>query len=220
MGLLPSVRTTPSLPFMYTGLDFSGPFLIKRGHTRQPVLIKSYICLFVCLSVKAVHLELCSDLYTEEFLAALRRFCGRRGKSVAIYSDNGSNFVGTNSELREIQQLLSRSSQSLSHFCRDSGISWNFIPPLTPHFGGLWEAGVKSMKMPMRKVLTPHALQFHELSSILVEIEAILNSRPITPLNSIEAENPVLTPGHFLIDKGQTLRRLTVELSQLTLPSH
>ncbi len=201
MGLLPSVRTTPSPPFTYTGLDFAGPFIIKRGHTRRPVLIKSYVCLFVCLSVKAVHLELCADLSTEEFLAALRRFCGRRGKPVAIYSDNGSNFIGANNELKEIRQLLARSSQGLSHFCGDGGISWNFIPPLTPHFGGIWEAGVKSMKMLMRKVLSPHALQFRELASILVEIEAILNSRPMTPLNSVEADNLVLTPGHFLIGR-------------------
>ncbi len=201
MGLLPSVRTTPAPPFTYTGLDFAGPFLVRRGHVRKPVLIKTYVCLFVCLSVKAVHLELCADLSTEEFLAALRRFCGRRGKPVAIYSDNGKNFVGANNALMDIRQLLSRSSQSLSHFCGESAISWNFIPPLTPHFGGLWEAGVKSMKTLMKKVLYPHTLQFHELSSVLVEIEAILNSRPITSMDSIEPDNPVLTPGHFLIGR-------------------
>ena len=202
MGLLPEARTTPSPPFDSTGIDFARPFVVRQGHTRKPVLLKSYACLFVCFSTRAVHLELCTDLSTDKFLSALRRFCARRGTPSNIYSDNGANFQGARNEIQELKRLSFDSRQSISHFCSETSISWHFIPPRTPHFGGLWEAGVRSMKTMLRKIVSPHPLRFHELSSILTEVEAILNSRPLTPLHSTEVEdNLVLTPGHYLIGR-------------------
>ncbi len=202
MGLLPKARTTPSPPFYCTGIDFAGTFHIRRGHTRRPVIIKYYACLFICLSTRAVHLELCASLSTPEFLAAFRRFTARRGSPAHVYSDNGTNFQGTQREIRELQQLLlsSGTRSSLSHYCT-SAIQWHFIPPQTPHFGGLWEAGVKSKKTLLRKVLTPHPLRFDELYTILTEVEAVLNSRPIVPLHSTDVNEYTLTPGHFLIGR-------------------
>ncbi len=202
MGLLPESRTVPSSPFDSTGIDFAGPFTVWQGHTRKPVLLKSYACLFVCFATRAVHLELCADLSTEEFLAALRRFCARWGTPSNVYSDNGSNFLGARNEIRELQRMSFDSNQSLSHFCSEASIQWHFIPPRTPHFGGLWESGVKSMKTLLRKMVTPHPLRFHELSSILTEVEAVLNSRPLTLLHTTDASDDiVLTPGHFLIGR-------------------
>ncbi len=93
MGLLPQVRTTPAAVFASTGVDFAGPFQLKLGHTRKPVIIKAYVCIFVCMVTRAVHLELCSGLVTQEFLAIFRKFCNRRGTPTDVYSDNGSNFV-------------------------------------------------------------------------------------------------------------------------------
>ncbi len=104
--LLPSSRTTPAQPFSITGLDFVGPVTIRQGYTCRPVRVKAYI-LFVCLVTKAVHLELCADLTTVEFMAALHRFCARRGLPSHIHSDNGSNFQGAQGETRELQQLFS-----------------------------------------------------------------------------------------------------------------
>ena len=89
-----SERVSPTPPFEKSGVDYAGPFQIKYGHVRKPTIIKAYICVFVCLSVEAVHLELVSDLTNEAFTAALRRFIARRGYPTLIWSDHGSNFVG------------------------------------------------------------------------------------------------------------------------------
>jgi len=204
MGLLPVDRTSPAPPFSKVGVDYAGPFLTKRGHTRKPVTIKSYACLFVCLATRAVHLELCLDLTTEEFMAALRRFCARRGLPSHVYSDNGTNFVGAHREFNHIRELLKASRDKILHFSQENEVEWSFIPPRTPHMGGLWEAGVKQMKRLMLKHLQPHTLRTDELASILIEIEAILNSRPLTPLESTDPDVTTLTPGHFLIGRPLT----------------
>ena len=219
MGLLPKARTVPSPPFDSTGVDFAGPFTIRQGHTRRPVMLKSYACLFTCFTTRAVHLELCADLSTEEFLAALRRFCARRGTPSHIYSDNGSNFIGARNEIRELQRLSFDAKPSLSHFCTEFSIEWHFIPPRTPHFGGLWEASVKNMKTLLRKIVSPHPMRFHEFSSVLTEVEAILNSRPLVPIHSTDmSDSLTLTPGHFLI--GRPIKALpTAPASQAKISS-
>ncbi len=201
MGLLPQVRTTPSAPFLHTGVDFAGPFITKQGYTRKPIRVKSYACIFICMATKAIHIELCLSLSTDEFLAALRRFCSRRGCPASMYSDNGSNFIGAHAELLQIQELLKRSKTSLSHFTTQNGITWHFSPPRTPHAGGLWEAAVKQMKLLLRKLVQPHQLRTEELSSILIEIEGILNSRPLVQIDSTDPDNLALTPGHFLVGR-------------------
>lgn len=200
-GLLPTTRTTPSAPFTYTGVDFAGPFIVRKGHTRKPVMVKTYACLYVCFATKAIHIELCHDLTTEEFMASLRRFCARRGTPKEIHSDNGTNFVGTRNEYQNIRQMLHSSKASLSQFSCQNNLQWHFIPPRTPNMGGLWEAAIKQMKLLMKKHLKSHVLKTDELASVLVEIEAILNSRPLSPINSTDPDDFVLTPGHFLIGR-------------------
>ncbi|XP_046145855.1 uncharacterized protein LOC123989198 [Osmia bicornis bicornis] len=106
MGNLPTARVTESRPFTNVGVDYCGPFFIKERKHRNLNRVKVYVAAFVCLAVKAIHLELVSELTTEAFLAALRRFIARRGFCTDLYSDNGSNFVGANNELRELRSLL------------------------------------------------------------------------------------------------------------------
>ncbi len=204
MGMLPASRTTPAPPFDRTGVDFAGPFTIKKGHTRRPVLIKTYAVVFVCLTTKAVHLDLCASLSTEDFMAVLRRFIARRGCPTQIWSDNGTNFQGAREEIRAIQKLHGSKGhqETVGHFTEAHSIEWSHIPPRAPHFGGLWESAVRAMKTVLRKVTAPHPLSWEELYTLLTEAEAILNSRPILPINTDDAEdNAHLTAGHFLVGR-------------------
>ena len=137
LGQLPAERVTPASTFDKVGVDYAGPFQIKYGHVRKPTVLKAYICLFVCLAVKAVHLELVSDLTAEAFIAALRRFVARRGCPSLIWSDHGTNFVGANRELREFHTFLSNRiiQGATSEFCSSHNIEWKYIPERSPHYG-------------------------------------------------------------------------------------
>ncbi len=209
MGQLPEARITPSPPFPRTGTDFAGPLQLKKGHTRKPVMVKGYVCLFVCLSTRAVHLELVMDLSTDAFLAAFRRFAARRGCPGELYSDNGSNYVGANRELRRIYDLLTskNGTNTLFHYFNNVRVKWHFIPGRAPHFGGLWESGIKAAKSYIRKIVGTHSMTVEESISVLNEVEAVLNSRPLCTLNvSPEDGIEVLTPAHFLVGRGRSLR--------------
>ena len=209
MGQLPPARITPSLLFSTVGIDFAGPLLCKRGNLRKPTLIKTYICLFVCLTTKAVHLEPVTDLSTEAFMAAFRRFTARRGCPIEVFSDNGTNFTGAKRLLEEIYLCLQEktATERLEGFFVNQRIDWTQSPGKAPHFGGLWEAAVKVMKTHLYKVVGHHRLTQEELLTILADIEATMNSRPLVPVDSSATDGvSVLTPGHFLI--GRPLRAL------------
>ena len=106
LGELPADRVTTTPAFQTTGIDYAGPFTLKRGHTRKPTYIKAYLALFVCLSTKAVHIEVVSDLTTAAFVAALKRLVARRGCPTTIHSDNGSNFIGARNQLQQLYSFL------------------------------------------------------------------------------------------------------------------
>ena len=94
MGQLPPYRAIMDHPFTTTGADFAGPFKLRKGHTRKPVAVDGYACLFVCMSTKCIRIELVMDMTTDSFLAALRDFVARRGRPAKFVTDNDSNFVG------------------------------------------------------------------------------------------------------------------------------
>ena len=207
MGQLPIERLTPGPIFDKTGLDYAGPILIKYDHVRKPVIVKAYVCVFVALTVKAVHLEVVSDLTSDAFIACLRRFIARRGYPSLLWSDHGTNFVGAQREIKELFTFLEKqSTQSTVHeFCLAQQIEWRFIPQRSPHFGGIWEAAVKSFKGHLRHIVGDVKLTYEEATTVLAQIECCLNSRPLIPIGNTD-ELDVLTPGHFLI--GQPLTAL------------
>ena len=146
MGQLPSQRVVPHYPFQVTGMDYAGPLTLKKGHTRKPVLIKAYLAIFVCFTTKAVHLEVIEDLSTEDFLAGLKRFIARRGLPSELHSDNGKNFIGAKNDLQLLYKFLQTKQvdASISKYLLSQCIDWFCIPERSPHFGGLWEAALKS----------------------------------------------------------------------------
>ncbi|XP_062715823.1 uncharacterized protein LOC134291718 [Aedes albopictus] len=205
MGDLPAARVTVARPFSTTGVDYFGPVHLRPVPRRGT--IKAYVAIFVCLCTKAVHLELVSDLSTDRFLQALRRFVARRGRCERIYSDNGTNFVGARNKLQDLLKLLKNRDhhEAVSKECAKDGIQWHFIPPSAPHFGGLWEAAVRSSKHHLLRVLGETPVSPEDFSTLLTQVEACLNSRPLTPLSDDPNDLEPLTPAHFLIGQAPSV---------------
>ncbi|XP_055838871.1 uncharacterized protein LOC129906899 [Episyrphus balteatus] len=137
MGNLPAARVRMARPFSHTGVDYAGPIDIKSWKARGAKILKGYFAVFICLATKAIHLEVVSDLTTQAFLAAFRRFTARRGSCQHVYSDCGTNFVGANNELAKMLNEAKHDFKEIATTLANYGTNWHFIPPASPHFGGL-----------------------------------------------------------------------------------
>ncbi|XP_068140369.1 uncharacterized protein [Drosophila tropicalis] len=217
MGMLPAVRVRPSRAFSSVGVDYAGPVNISPCKGRGRVSQKGYIAVFVCLVTKAIHLEPVGDLTSDAFIGAFNRFIGRRGLCTDVYSDCGTNFIGANKKL-QVDKLAycSYITKHIAPTLLRKGINWHFNPPSAPHFGGLWEAGVKSMKYHLKRTLGEQVLTFEEMATVLAQIESCLNSRPLCPLSNDPDDLMVLTPGHFLMGEAP-LAPPAPELAKVTL---
>ncbi|XP_058828395.1 uncharacterized protein LOC131688239 [Topomyia yanbarensis] len=198
MAPLPEVRLTPHIrAFSYTGVDYFGPIMVKQNRS----LVKRWVALFTCLTIRAVHLEVVHSLSTQSCVMAIRRFVSRRGAPAAFYSDNGTCFKGSSN-------LLSEQIQSIHANCAETftnaRTSWHFNPPSAPHMGGSWERMVRSVKAAMAAVAEHHRHPTDEvLETVVLDAEAMVNSRPLTyvPLDNVDQE--ALTPNHFLLYGAQ-----------------
>lgn len=198
MADLPRVRIIPDMPpFTNTGVDYFGPIEIKRGRST----CKRYGVIFTCLTSRAVHLELAVSLETDACINALRRFISRRGQVVTMISDNGTNFHGAEKELKQAVAALNHAQvqRNLSQV----GINWSFNPPSASHHGGVWERMIRLIRKVLSSVLRQQTLDEDGLHTVLCEVEAILNDRPVTQLSDDPCDLEPLTPNHLLLLKGK-----------------
>ncbi|XP_060588887.1 uncharacterized protein LOC132744251 [Ruditapes philippinarum] len=187
---LPAFRVESSPPFTVTGLDFSGALYVREETGRES---KAYVCLFTCASTRAVHIELVHDLSEDTFMQAFRRFVSRRSLPRLIISDNATTFQAASNTLKSLLE-----SQTLKEQLGFKGTEWRFIPKRAPWFGGWWERMIGLVKTALKKVLGRSFVTFVVLQTILTEIEAILNDRPLTYVTSDTLDPEPLTPSHLL----------------------
>ncbi|CAK1589462.1 unnamed protein product [Parnassius mnemosyne] len=200
MSDLPSQRVNQAeKAFTHVGCNYAGPLQYTHLRGRGIRSRKAWLCAFTCLTTRATHIDVATDFSTVSFLAALKRVLSRRGPIKCLYTDNGTCFVGTHSYLRDFYKLIDKELNPRLHEELDENrIEWKFIPPASPHFGGCWESMIKVIKSHLFKVIGQQILSYEELLTVLTQIEALLNSRPLTSMSCDPAEPSALTPAHFL----------------------
>ena len=182
-------------PFTNCAVDFAGPYLTVQGRGRTRC--KRYLCLFLCLQTHCCHLEMATSLETGTFLNAFVRMAARRGWPTKVLSENGTNFVGADKEIKELVSQLDH--DRIQRVTSTQGVDWHFNPPLAPHFGGVFESMIKSAKRAICCVLKEADINDEELETTFVGVESLMNSRPLTAVIEDPNDEPVLTPNHFLI---------------------
>ena len=197
MADLPAFRLGLGLPaFHFTGVDYFGPYQIKKGRS----LLKRWIAIFTCGTTRAVHLEVAHELSTDSFLNALFRFESLRGQPAEYHSDNGTNFVGAKNELDDCFAALDH--EVIRSRLAARGANWRFNPPCAPHMGGAWEALVHSAKRALHFVLDGRTLDDEAFATSIALVTGLLNGRPLTVLNDDPANPEPLTPNHLLLGRA------------------
>ena len=194
MAPLPEDRLTPGeAPFTRVGIDYFGPLYTKVGRSTP----KRYGVIFTCLACRAVHLEVAHSLDTDSFLGAFSRFTARRGVPKVVISDNGTNLTAAEKELKSMLDQLNQTKIEKRH----REMEWKFLPPGASHMAGVWERLIRSTKNILRALINKEdqrCVSDETLHTILCEVEAILNDRPISQNHSSPDDFPALTPNMLL----------------------
>lgn len=194
MSDLPVDRVKPDRPpFSFVGIDYFGPFMVKRGRSE----VKRYGCMFTCLVVRAIHIEVAYSLDTDSFIHALQRFIARRGVPSEIRSDNGSNFIGAERELRSVIEAWNQ--QKITCYLQQKMIKWKFNTPYASNMGGVWERLIRTTRKILCSLTREQVLDDERLLTLMCSVESVVNSRPLTHV-SVDVKDPEpLTPNHLLL---------------------
>ena len=202
---LPEDRLEPAPPFTHCGVDYFSPFVIKEGRKE----LKRYGVLFTCLASRAIHLQVSASLETDSFINALRRFINRRGPIRTIKCDQGSNLVGAKNELERAMSSVDQSR--VRHFLLERKcdlIEFQLNVPSASHMGGVWERQIRTARNVLSVLLDQCGNQLNDesLQTFMTEVEAVVNSRPLTVgnLTSPDALEPI-TPNHLLTRKSKVV---------------
>ena len=188
-----------SHPFTNIEVDYFGPFYVTLCRYTE----KRWGFLFTCLTTRAVHVEIVSSMDASSCVIVVARFVSRRGTPAIIWSDNGTNFLGAEKELRENIEKWNTIiiAAKLAH----KAIKWRFNPPSVPNQGGIWERLVRSFKRIFYTILGTRRLSDKVLNTFCL-VEHALNSRALTPVSAVPSDLDALTPNHFLL--GNQVRSL------------
>ncbi|XP_031554426.1 uncharacterized protein LOC116291397 [Actinia tenebrosa] len=202
---LPKDRLECCPPFTYCAVDYFGPFAIKEGRKE----LKRYGVLFTCLSSRAIHLETATSLETDTFLNALRRFLSRRGPVRQIRSDQGTNFVGAQRELKEaFNEMNVDNIKAELQKIQCDWVTFKMNVPAASHMGGVWERQIRTVRSVLSSLLLDNGSQLDDdsLRTFMCEAESIVNSRPLTINQLTDHDSPEpLTPSHLLTMKSKVL---------------
>lgn len=202
MAPLPPERCTQTPTFTHVGVDYTGPTYMKHGSGRGYQSHKVWTVIFVCFATRAIHLEIVDGYATADFMGAFKRFVARRGLPVSLWVDQGTNLQGACNELQRVFRSLTHNPE-WSNYLAMQKIECHSIPPKGHHQGGIWEAAVKSFKHHFKRSMGDFIPSWDELTTIVCQIEACLNSRPVTPSLDRALDEPALTPGHFLMGRSR-----------------
>lgn len=195
MADLPPARLRLSKPpFWSTGMDCFGPFTVTLGRRSE----KRWGLLFKCLTTRCIHIETLNKMDADTFLMAFRRFVSRRGKPFELISDCGTNFKAGEAELKCAFEAM---APTLKRELAQSQVHFRFNPPSAPHFGGSWEREIKSIKSALNVALGNQTSSDAVLNTVLIEVEGILNSKPLGYLSSDIADPDPVTPNMLLMGR-------------------
>lgn len=195
MADLPLTRQRYFKPVFYsTGMDCFGPFVIKIGHRNE----KRWGVVCKCMTIRAVHLDILHSIDSDSFLMALRRFITRRGKPYELLCDQCTNFKGGERKLSE--SFAAMQGELQSHLASQH-IKFVYNPPGAPHFGGCWEREIRSIKAALKVTIGAQTVTEEVLKTVLVEVEGVLNSKPLGYTSLDVADLDPITPFCFLIGR-------------------